>query len=948
MGYNPPPAAHPLSPPSPMAKLSPFAPGEPFGGNINIGSGPELGGAFNWVGPTAAGQDLSRRSSSGQGSPAISEEGTSPSPSFVNQPVGPLGSSKGTPPSARKSSTGSVNSTSTTGHRNPSTTGTTRSNASSPHSSVSSITGLPGRRVSGGSPGVIGSMVRSGSSPIVSVQESIGSVGMRMNPTMTTAATATTNHHHQHQQQGHVHHTAQDSGMAEREKASDQLKSAREVLNVGRANSGQLDRENEGRGSASSQGSTSSTADSWTGGAVQRAQGLTMSIPQQPVAPGSIRRSSSDDGRSACSPIRSHQQRRESSSSSSSSSRPGSSSLDTLVPTGVVAPSTLLGVEPTVTSPIRYSPTSPGPIEAGQQEWLADVGTGGSSLSHRRSGSRAGEMGRWSTAREARQASPSRGLASPTIPTLYRSLSHEGQRTGRSQTTDGSVGHVNMWDSVWPDPSSKAVDPVTALPVSLSGMASPSLTPLVPPLVMHGRSMSASIPITPGTPQHGVDVGKYVGQGRRDSNAALFGRPPSGFTQSKTGSPVSPPGSPMTSMKSPARSLPSYRHAKKSTGSMRSNASANSDRGDSPFNAQDLPAFSAPRGPGSPRQIPTVMNRFFEEFNPPNLVFTQPTPPSGAHAHIDGRGDDEVPVLEHREPHALEGSPPLALPPAVASPNLAPSVSPPMSSDPLSDNKASGSNSSFPAPSGRPVPPPFRRAISHVNAPTPTPMPAPTYRVRSFSGSSSQLTRPVLTSRNSGSRGQALGSEPSSPALVTQPISPHQTPAPELEKVEPLASVPSKQPSPPQRSSSDSESPPKTSPVAEQRSSPDNVSPASDVDADADPSPTSEHDASHELDPLREEGYFQGETAFQPEHGDEDDSAVLDTPLPAAPSGNDSDEVMAAPTDSLPADVAFEDEGLLTLERIFLLSKSEHGFHRYVYLALALIQHVIYCLRSCF
>jgi hypothetical protein len=863
---------------------------------------------------------------------------------------------KGTPPTTRKSSAGSNNSASAAGRGNASTTGANRSNASSPHSSVSSIAGLPGRRVSGGSPGVAGSIVRSGSSPIVPVQESIDSVGMRMSPIMTTATTTTTNHHHQHQQQGHVHHMSQDPGTAEREKASDQLKSAREVLNVGRANSnmansGQLDRENEGRGSASSQGSTSSTADSWNEGAVQKAQGLIMSIPQQP-SPGSMRRSSSDDGRSALSPIRSHQQRRESSSSSSSSSRPGSSPLDTFVPTGVVAPSTLLGVEPTVTSPIRYSPMSPGPVEAERQEWLADVGSGGSSLSHRRSASRAAEMGRWSTAREARQASPSRGLASPTIPTLYRSLSHESHRPGRSQTSDGAVGHVNMWDSVWPDPSSKAVDPVTALPVSLSGMASPSLTPLVPPLVMHGRSMSASIPITPGNPQHGADVGKYVGQGRRDSNAALFGRPSSGSMQSKTGSPVSPPGSPMTSMKSPARSLPSYRHAKKSTGSMRSNASANSDRGDSPFNAQDLPAFSAPRGPGSPRQIPTVMNRFFEEFNPPNLVFTQPTPPPGAHAHIDGRGDDEVPVLGHREPHTLEGSPPLALPPAVASPNLAPSVSPPISSDPLSDDKPSGSHMSFPAPSGRPVPPPFRRAISHVNAPSPTPMPAPTYRVRSFSGSSSQLTRPVLTSRNSGSRGQALGSGPSSPALATQPISPHQAPAPELEKVEPLASVPSKQPSPLRSSPSDSEphteSPLKTSPSAEQGSSPDYVSPASDVDADADPSSMSEHDASHELDPSREEGYFQDESAFQPEHGDEDDSAILDTPLPVPPSGNDSDEVMAAPTDSLPADVAFEDEGLLTLERIFLLSKSEHGFHRYVSLALALIQHVAYRFRSCF
>lgn len=40
------------------------------------------------------------------------------------------------------------------------------------------------------------------------------------------------------------------------------------------------------------------------------------------------------------------------------------------------------------------------------------------------------------------------------------------------------------------------------------------------------------------------------------------------------------------------------------------------------------------------------------------------------------------------------------------------------------------------------------------------------------------------------------------------------------------------------------------------------------------------------------------------------------------------DEVMAVPKDLLPTDVAFEDEGLNTLERIFLLSKSEYPFHR--------------------
>jgi hypothetical protein len=42
-------------------------------------------------------------------------------------------------------------------------------------------------------------------------------------------------------------------------------------------------------------------------------------------------------------------------------------------------------------------------------------------------------------------------------------------------------------------------------------------------------------------------------------------------------------------------------------------------------------------------------------------------------------------------------------------------------------------------------------------------------------------------------------------------------------------------------------------------------------------------------------------------------------------------EALSMPRDLMPSEDAFEDEGLTTLERIFLLSRSEHAFHRYAY-----------------
>jgi len=107
-----------------------------------------------------------------------------------------------------------------------------------------------------------------------------------------------------------------------------------------------------------------------------------------------------------------------------------------------------------------------------------------------------------------------------------------------------------------------------------------------------------------------------------------------------------------------------------------------------------------------------------------------------------------------------------------------------------------------------------------------------------------------------------------------------------------------------------------------------------DVESGSEIPLSAEHELGNEHEPSQEEGYFSEESsphaAFADDENADGDSAVLDTPLPEAPVGNDTDEVMAAPTDTLPADVAFEDEGLLTLERIFLLSKSEHAFHRLV------------------
>lgn len=50
--------------------------------------------------------------------------------------------------------------------------------------------------------------------------------------------------------------------------------------------------------------------------------------------------------------------------------------------------------------------------------------------------------------------------------------------------------------------------------------------------------------------------------------------------------------------------------------------------------------------------------------------------------------------------------------------------------------------------------------------------------------------------------------------------------------------------------------------------------------------------------------------------------------LVADPDVEGLPEALSMPRDMMPSEDAFEDEGLTTLERIFLLSRSEHAFHR--------------------
>jgi hypothetical protein len=859
-------------------------------------------------------------------SPGYQREGGSPGVEAASSiyPQSYLPTKGGTGRSSRHSSSGSIggrNSSITLGQTplaGPSSTSIktpegSRSNASSPRSSVSSIGGLSARRVSGPEPARPGLMSANASSaggiggrnPFF-MPESFTAVGERLSPPTDAKMSPS----------GGSSEVG-DAQSDRKEAASGQLHWARQVLNDERA-SGQE------RNSFSSQASSgvagSGSLDTWqsSGSAIQRVSG----IPTSPQT--AMRRSSSDDGRSSGgSPGRYRDE---------GSARLHIPSMDTIgaaIETGVVAPSTLLGVEPQVVSPVKYSSGSPSLADDARQEWLTSgsesithggSGSSQSELSHRRSSSRA-DVGRWSTARGARQSSPSRFAASsPIAPQLQRSISHEGPpRPARAQTTDGSIGNAQMWDSVWPDTITRAVDPVTALPVSCTAVASPSLAPLVPPLVMHSRSMSASVSATsPGTPSNNPEAFKYFSQGRRDSNAASFGRPSSSFIPQRTGSSggTSPPGSPLITMKSPAKSLPSYKGHDKSHGTGRSGGSPSGDKIESPFNAQDMPAFSAPRGPGSPRQIPTIMNRFFSgDSEAPAFIFTLPTPPTGTPETSTSAAE----LSRTTEQSSLDKYPPLALPPAVATPNPAAGD---LSNDAdgvlPGDTRAPATSSAN--PQTRPVPPPFRRAISHITAPSPPLLPAPsTFRTRSFSGSN--MARPPLASKNSGGRIRAGPPSPSFPSYISSPASSPRAPVTTLSldmSADLETAVTLEATGAPISSSDDIAKP--ASPPSEGSLSPVSMGRISDTDADDESSPPLPSEALEQVD--KETGT---ESIDQP-------SAMLSirTPMPDAGVSGDADEVMAAPTDSLPADVAFEDEGLSTLERIFLLSKSEHAFHRSV------------------
>jgi hypothetical protein len=108
------------------------------------------------------------------------------------------------------------------------------------------------------------------------------------------------------------------------------------------------------------------------------------------------------------------------------------------------------------------------------------------------------------------------------------------------------------------------------------------------------------------------------------------------------------------------------------------------------------------------------------------------------------------------------------------------------------------------------------------------------------------------------------------------------------------------------------------SPRSEGSLSPISMGRVSDTDADDESSPPLPSEAEEQVDEELDIESFDQLPPTEP----------MPTSMPAVGTRSDADEVMATPTDSLPADVAFEDEGLSTLERIFLLSKSEHAFHR--------------------
>jgi hypothetical protein len=669
--------------------------------------------------------------------------------------------------------------------------------------------------------------------------------------------------------------------------------------------------------------------------------GKSITSPSSPVLgarshTGSLRRSSSDDGRSAGSR----------SPSRSSSSAASGSRLETLVsPGGVVAPSTLLGVD-TITSPISYTDQSSEMFSPSHGRGSSSATTGdNASISSSRSGSspvgqnRRGDLGRWSTAREVRNSPPGKKSPSPA-PSLQRSFSHESHRHERA-STEGAQGNVHMWDSVWPtQTSNKAVDPVTALPVSHQVVGSPALVPLIPPLGMHSRSMSASVVVN--SPNMGSPADSY-NRARRDSGAGVSGRPAMNLAaRPSTPGQLSPPGSPLSYINPQTRSLPMFRSAKKSatpsSGSATSKTSPTyTDRAESPLNSTDLPMFSAPRGPGSPRAIPTMMNRYFSETDVPGLIFTQPTPTP--EVSLSRPSDNERTNTFDATDSLLASSPPLALPPALASPEPAPAAGPStLAASPAISDKPSGSGTPVKAASvARPVPPPFRRALSHVNAASPPLQASTSPRPRAYSGSTSTMARPAMISQNSNYSASRQRSGQASPLQQPRVVSP-------AEESPPQSIGSDRGPSPTIRVSPDKEendkSPPAKSPVAKSKSSSggksgDSISPPSIGNS-------SHLDADDEASPVLPESAVMKDISIEPQSDVFDESfdavqqdynpvVIADTELHGSGTLNsDADEVMAVPTDTLPADVAFEDEGLLTLERIFLLSKSEHAFHRYV------------------
>lgn len=630
---------------------------------------------------------------------------------------------------------------------------------------------------------------------------------------------------------------------------------------------------------------------------------------------------------------------------------------------GIATPSTILDATSTMTSPTDYNTGGPrdspdeSPPHAPDEPSL-------SSLSH-------------STRNLAKEyeRSQSPGSASSASSTHANMWRHRGASTSelasrsassanaqanaahraRSQTDGG--GNVHMWDSVWPENVTRSVHPFdigAASPVAIPPLESPFSTAHVPTMGgAHGRSMSGS-----------VGDSFFGSQGRRGSNVGLLaGRSsPRGIgiklpapTTNPDQTVPSPPSSPLL-LKSPSsggtRSFlmgdrylhQSYRRSTGNTAGSSSDRSSNS-RPTSPL-VPENPYFHNAAAPGSasPRAIssliysPPLSQR---DYNPallsprslperedgmaqqPELMFTHPTPTDGVSPDEPHGGGERAGMSGDSRVSPQQW----ALPPALAQPDPPPSqsVAPPPPTGPnlplpdaaasvptaTTTNTRSGAGlDDIPHPSKLPLRPGFRRAISSrgmVAAPrSPQLLPAADVKPRSTSS-------PSILPQRAGGDGGGGGVDSRSATSPTLSLSPLKL-SPErktgyLDNQDKASMVTS----PPGQPESDFEQQHDANveaPGATQSPPPSLASNVLTAD-------TSAADDQHA-------NLLTGPSGAQQLVFDDSNASQRQ----AASGVSEANEAMAQPSNLLPADVAFEEEGLLTLERIFLLSKSEHVFHR--------------------